>query len=815
MHKRYLKHQLNAHHRNHCLVLDKRVGTPGCSKGTVPGYYRKRILRNRFAEKENSKADFGEDENGSETSEEIVPTNGNESGKVASKHPEIPDPTKFATLKGDIKEYCAVQEKVQILISMLKSRARELGNDDCENEKDVEAVETHSSPVKYEQTECNTAELESLAEKYYILSDEDEDTKDTVEDKVKEEDGYKQPEESKHDIEFVDTNALDDSENESSETSKPTLVGNHEELLPVKNLKDISQSDLLDPTFSSIKLEPIPRTNSVVDSLFSKFNLKLPTSPPKEPICTDAENEENIMKRLRDRRKIANKPRYVDEEDEEPKKVRPSRIFDKIHKKLNIELDTNSNSSTEFYGFDEGDVVKLDKPTVPGLLPTPIVKKSRPNAPFLAHDTSFEDIKIENRDDLFREEGLISFGSLPPRLECPRRPDDMVRPRTVAQKRILLQKKNDVRYLMIDNESKIFYELEKRSKNIDVDLDFDRMKELQDQNIPFTRDTWRALAWLRTEKGNYFFQTMKIDNHSIKLSGCGGNHASKKHGKKQLSAPVNVSRKHACSCPEYPSNVIIDLSAIEPPTSIKSEPEELQMFDTVFDKKLLRDSTSCLLSTRPGPLSSKLRYDVELLHRTEDDAYLGPLEILEMPSVEIEVFPRIDRPLDPIVKPYLKMLLPFRDITEKWARFAVSTLKTSDRREEDIPPEERSFSFTLPYMNNQRRILIRRRVAKSCEKNQSEESLDNFEKALREPLDFRKHLDDPQRAGEIDPVEKDCADILTEMTDTVAISLAEDLFVSKDPDCDYSREDKPLNKPAVGVESGKPSESAAKCKRML
>ncbi|XP_055625488.1 uncharacterized protein LOC129768095 [Toxorhynchites rutilus septentrionalis] len=816
MHKRYLKHQLNAHHRNHYLVLDKKVGVPVHSKGTVPAYFRKRILRNRLAEKENSKVDSVGDEKAepdSETSEEIPPTNGDEDSKVSSKNPEIPDPTKFSVLKGDIEEYCAVQEKVQILISMLKARARELGNDGGEK-KEEEEKERHISTMKLEQNECDTAELESLAEKYYVHSD-DEDTKDIVESKVEVNDEHK--EESKHDILFVDADAFNDSECESSE-SKPNLFGNHEELLPVKSLKDISPSDLLDPTFSSIKLEPILKTNSVVDALFNKFNLKLPTAAPKDETNPSSENDENIIKRLRDRRKIALKPRYVDEEDEEPKKWRPSRIFDKIHKKLNIDLDCNSNSSTEFYGFDEGEVIKLDKPTVPGLLPTPIVKKSRPNAPFLAHDTTFEDIKIENRDDLFREEGLISFGSLPPRLECPRRPDDMVRPRTVAQKRILLQKKNDVRYLMIDNESKIFNELEKRSKNIDVDLDFDRMKELQDQNIPFTRDTWRALAWLRTEKGKYFFQTMKIDNHSIKLSGCEGNHASKKHAKKQLSAPSSISRKQECRCPEYPSNVTIDLGAIEPQVSIKSEPEECQIFDPALDKKLLRGSSSCLLSTRPGPLSSKLRYDSDLLHRTEDDAYLGPLEILEMPTVEIEVFPRIDRPLDPIVKPYLKMLLPFSGITEKWARFAVSTLKTSDRREEDIPPEERSFSFTLPYSNNQRRILIRRRVVNSCEKQQSEESMDKFEKALREPLTFRKHLDAPDSSGvnEIDPAEKDCADILTEITDAVAISLAEDVFVGRDPDCDYTREDKPLDKPnVVGAESGKPSESAAKCKRML
>ncbi|XP_053684997.1 uncharacterized protein LOC128734710 [Sabethes cyaneus] len=822
MHKGFLAQRLNAHHRGFCLILNKRFGIPR-QQGTIPSYFRKCIIRQRrlekYAKADQEEVKLPQIDHYISSDDCVLVDEEDQPRRKIKKQVEIPDPTKFSILKQEIKEYCEVQEKIQFMLSMLRSRIKELEYDDAADEQ-AAVEEPVVSTIKCEEPELDTAELESIAEKYYDNSD-NEDTKEGVVGKgVFNDDSIDVEEaESKPEILFVDANVFQD---DSCDEKKMAQTDSKENLIPLKSLKDISKTDLLDPTFSTIKLEPVEKKNSVVDSLFSKFNLKLPDSPAKASVNPPTDEDESMIGRLRDRSKIAYKPRYVD--DDEPKKIRPSKIFDKIHKSLNLELDnTNSNSSTEFYGFDEGEVVKLDKPSVPGLLPTPIVKKSRPDAPFLAHGTSFEDIKIENRDDLFREEGLISFGSLPPRLKCPRRPDDMVRPRTVAQKRILLQKKNDVRYLMIDNESKIFHELEKRSKNIDAELDFERMLELQNQNIPFTRDTWRALAWLRTEKGKYFFQTLRVDNHSIKLSGCKGNHISKRYGKKQFSVPSTISRKLLCRCPEIPENFLQDLSPIMQPLSeVKLEQEDIEAVGFEPDKKLLCSNTTSRVTSniRPGPLSSKLKYNQEPRKITEEDAYLGPLEILEMPRVEIEVFPRIDRPLDPAVKPYLKMILPFREITEKWARFAVSTLKTPDRDE-----AEGSFSFSLPYSNNQRRLLIRRRLQDQTSKRSrllsSAGNRQKFESELEQPLTFRKHLDaSDDNSKEVDPVEKECADILSEMTNAVAIGLADELFIGCDPDCDYGKEDKPLNKAtngnvSAGLDGGKTSECAAKSKRML
>ena len=239
--------------------------------------------------------------------------------------------------------------------------------------------------------------------------------------------------------------------------------------------------------------------------------------------------------RLRDRTKIPINSRYSDDNYDPKHKFRFSKIFKNLSK--NQSDADNSSSSAEFYGFEEGEAIKLDRPSLPGLLPTPIVKNVREHSAFLAPDAVVSQIKIEKRDveeeedeedqKTYKDEGLVSNISSVPKLACPRRPDDMAKPRTVAEKRILLQKKNDIRYLMIDNESKIFNELAKRTSNSNAKVDFSRMKVIQEQNIPFTRDTWTALSWLRTEKGKYYFQLFRIDNEVVKIGGCRGNHSKK------------------------------------------------------------------------------------------------------------------------------------------------------------------------------------------------------------------------------------------------------------------------------------------------
>ncbi|XP_035789698.1 uncharacterized protein LOC118465500 [Anopheles albimanus] len=759
--------------------------------------------------------------------------------------------TLIGELKKDLKEYCSVRWTFRLVLSMLQERLEELERSVDETNDDGTDVDRSNSldsgAEAINQPAASSAASAPSSSSSTIATDEIDldatsNQKDLKEEHVERDALESSPSRGE---------ALDGPIGHSSPKATPDGEATAQQqpktsYTPLKT----SKSDILDPTYTcEIKLEPLEeRKASFVDSLLDKFNLPPPTMPITNGLSGDAgddgtgEQSQQSRRCLRDRTKIAARPRYI-EIPEEPRRVRVSKVFGKLHKSLNLDLDsTNSNSSTEFYGFDEGEVVKLDKPSLPGLLPTPIVKKSQPYAPFLAYGTSISDKEEDSRgaspsstatirSDLLRENGLLSYGSHPPRLQCPLRPSDMIRPRTVAQKRILLEHLNDVRYPMIDNESKIYRFLMVKTKNQDEQLDFGRMKELQDQPIPFTRGTWRALSWLRTEKDRYNFQAVCIDGRWTNLTGCRGNHPNKLLMRKKVYSGVVKSsggrRIHYiqhCSCPtQFPPGVTIDLSPIEPPkvgtpgiicATRKQEEEDADgrklagggRPKLLPDRSLEYQHYRSFPDTKPGPLSSK-RLPPSAF---EQDPYLGPLEIFEMPTVELEVFPKIDRPLDGLIKPYLKMILPYSGITENWARFAVSTLR-STRGSDVLPGEdgERSFIFQVPYANDERRLLIRRRlITRPGEATVLRTSgrggfgatdLEQFEQQLEQRLTFREAIDRALEQGDsaapLDEDERICADVLSELTNSVAITIAEELFVTDDPDLDY-REEEPGEKPS-------------------
>ncbi|XP_049538842.1 uncharacterized protein LOC125953376 [Anopheles darlingi] len=764
------------------------------------------------------------------------------------KQEAIKRETLLGELKKDLKEYCSVRWTFRLVLSMLQERLEELERsvDETNDGTDVDQSNSQDSGAEaINQPASSSAAPASFADAT-ITDNGDLDVtsnqKETEEEHVKREAPESPPSPGE---------ALDGLQSRSSPVAtvdSEAAVAQQKKKSGYTPLKT-SKSEILDPTYTcEIKLEPLEeRKASFVDSLLDKFNLPPPTMPLTNGLGGDGgddgtgEQSQQSRRCLRDRTKIAARPRYI-EIPEEPRRVRVSKVFGKLHKSLNLDLDsTNSNSSTEFYGFDEGEVVKLDKPSLPGLLPTPIVKKSQPYAPFLAYGTCISDKEEDSRgaspsstatirSDLLRENGLLSYGSHPPRLQCPLRPSDMIRPRTVAQKRILLEHLNDVRYPMIDNESKIYRFLMMKTKNQDEQLDFERMKELQDQQIPFTRGTWRALSWLRTEKDRNNLQAVCIDGRWTNLTGCRGNHSNKLlirkkmySGVVQSSAGRRIHYINNCHCPaQFPPGVSIDLSLIEPPkkpailcASKKEEVDDDERKLSIGRPKLLPDRSKeyqhyrSFPDTKPGPLSSK-RLPPSAF---EQDPYLGPLEIFEMPTVELEVFPKIDRPLDGLVKPYLKMILPYSGITENWARFAVSTLR-STRSGDVLPGEdgERSFIFQVPYANDERRLLIRRRlITRPGEATVLRTSgrggfgatdLEQFEHQLEQRLTFREAIDralekgDPATATPVDEDEQICADVLSELTNSVAITIAEELFATDDPDLDY-REEEPEQKPLL------------------
>uniref|UniRef100_A0A182SKW6 MGA conserved domain-containing protein n=1 Tax=Anopheles maculatus TaxID=74869 RepID=A0A182SKW6_9DIPT len=835
------------HYRNRRLALIKKraikVTQASAARRAIPQYFQKRIRHKLLAKKSAApQADCATERDPAELPDTGAQKEGefcDKTNPVREAIPITPDapshidpdsvesralatvPTPRATVldRADalntIKEYYSIQSAIRLLLSMLQERMEEVETMQKKRilpDVKAEIMETAATVIANDDDVVPSSDVTENDSKAPLVKTEPNDG--TPEQTVKDFDPDKEnnvPLASTLESMSPVTVAL------NRVHSTPSKEDSKEDARPTYSFLETSKSDILDPSYTcDIELEPLEnrKNRSIVDSLLNKFNL----SPPVKAVVPYAFADGTMdgadgRRSLRDRTKIAARPRYS-EIPEEPRKMRVSKVFGKLHKTLNIELDcTNSNSSTEFYGFDEGEVVKLDKPSLPGLLPTPIVKKSQPYAPFLTYGSCIEaqqakgETETETRSDLFREEGLISFGSVPPRLECPQRPTDMVRPRTVAQKRILVQRENDIRYVMIDNESKIFQFLKKRSQNIDAALDFCRMKELQDQQIPFTRSTWRALGWLRSEKGRYFFQKMTIDNRTIKLSGCRGNHRLQYVTRNMLySSPVIASRGHRyhyvinCRCPKYPQGITINISqgnAAQRKANETHSQSERQTLPIDNSKYLFRGSSNnadyqskrSYPGTKPGPLSSKC-----LLPVPDDDPCLGPLEIFKMPKVELEVFPKLNRPLDGYVKPYLKMILPHDDITENWARFAVSTLTAApgEGTEEHGTKgkddhEERSFVFELPYQNDQRRMLVRRRLM-ACHGAPMNVDVERFTKLMDEKLTFRKTIDEALARGErdqLDPDELVCADVLSDLTDSVAISLAEDVFVKDDPDIEY------------------------------
>lgn len=164
--------------------------------------------------------------------------------------------------------------------------------------------------------------------------------------------------------------------------------------------------------------------------------------------------------------------------------------------------DQSTSSKNDFLGFKEVEA-QFERPNIPGMLPTPVVKKSKGvKSAFVSEEldnfmkenaldnSSYKTAPLKKRHD----EAMMYAEAEPPSLLCPQLPSDVEKPRTVAEKRQLLEKKADIRYLMIENESTVYRELRKRSKTGPVP-NYTLIRNIQQMNIPFTRDCWRATCW--------------------------------------------------------------------------------------------------------------------------------------------------------------------------------------------------------------------------------------------------------------------------------------------------------------------------------
>lgn len=481
------------------------------------------------------------------------------------------------------------------------------------------------------------------------------------------------------------------------------------------------------------------------------------------------------------------------------------------------EDEVSDHSEThEFLGFNATETSEVQS----GLLPTPRVSKASSKSAFVSEalDTFMKENSLENAANVvmpvvqFRDDALISSEATPPSLTCPQLPTHIEKPRTLAAKREQLEGQTDVKLLMIENESSVFRELKKRTR-ADNAPNYRHIRWIQDHDIPFTRECWRATSWLATRMGRYYYQTMRTkDGQQLKVFGGIGNYEKK--CLLEISSDVDYkNRVHHCpgKCRSIEGINVGNLSLLDPTTFIKKHVKsskssrQLSLIKPNSLSNFNRNTTS-------APLSKKKLCDKKSLL----DLELGPLQVFNMPSIHLEVWPKLEDPLPDQIRPYLKMAMPFDCMTPKWVNFALTALKVplkenyttlsgrsilkTSYNEDKLATTEKSspiiktpaadrlisYVFDIPYENDQKRLLIRKR--KKLDSICSIGSTANGCKLENdECLSFDRGVDAN------DPVAVDVAGMMRGMLNAVEISATGAMLWKDDPDFKVS-----VDKPNVG-----------------
>lgn len=469
----------------------------------------------------------------------------------------------------------------------------------------------------------------------------------------------------------------------------------------------------------------------------------------------------------------------------------------------------DSNQSTnsvmvEFLGFD----IANKNVDVSALLPTPkVTNQSNEQAAFVSEylDTFMKENYLENvnlnLDIAFTpkrhnaDDALMTTDALPPSLSVPERP--MHRPRTLAEKRMILQQQNDIGLLIIENESTVYHELRKRSK-LGASYDNTLMRSIQDANIPFTRDCWRAACWLSTSNNRFLYRTIVYDDKEIKLVGSRGNNVEK------IAFELSVDNKKPCKsklskrtpddcpkrCPPIDGIRINNIDAVLNDGKIKTENGcQSQQKYGIFKKSRL-----CMFSREyltPGPKCKKVQCKSN--RKSSFDLEYGSLELVQLPTVQLEVWPQVGIPLPDHIKPILKTIPTNSNvITADWAKFAVSVVRENPkqvkhRRKYKKPETEKpqSIIFSIPYENHEKMILIRRRRRSTIVFNESDTKHEQIESFYQNNDDSSSQLTFAKHVDPSDALSVECASILTDMIDSVAIAVNDTSFIKFDPDIDY------------------------------
>lgn len=460
--------------------------------------------------------------------------------------------------------------------------------------------------------------------------------------------------------------------------------------------------------------------------------------------------------------------------------------------------------STALDTFMEENIVSLNLDAIPDVIATELTKQ------FPVTDAA-----------------IVTDTSKPPPLNSPVRKLYSDRPRTVAEKRLQMTQKDDnIEESMLDNASYIYRALKRRTGNSlsirqTVATHIGAMRQ---QRVPFNRDYWRAASWLSTSIGRFYYQTVITSSgDEVSLPGGCGDFAERYAWRIPLgdvsltAAEVSDHRRCRERCPSLGrlrvSNLNEWMRKVYPSTSVSA----------TSHRKLLGSNPNSRVICRPCPLSKKK------LNVTRDslDSDLGPLRILSMPNVQLEVWPRVDRPQPEHVRTYLKMLAPTDCITGQWAQFAVSTLcnvapkaappsielmkmrcdqlrstRSCNKESADdlmtktatnscdaspsfnVENGEQPFCFDIPYTNDQTCLLVRQRYKQVsvCTSQNNGDSLDVLDAAngRTTPLQFDRYVRSDDAVG------MQVAEVLRNMMNAVSVACMEESAICDDPDlgCD-------------------------------
>lgn len=611
----------------------------------------------------------------------------------------------------------------------------------------------------------------------------------------------------------------------SSATSPPPLAAAEE--------VEVVEEDVVDNSTkpeAKEELPPIPKLyipKSLVRQHYSSSSVSSPAGPSSAPLPQHKRKMvDGIMRRL------SIGPESMMRHMRGPKsQQRPDYASKEFRKR--------ANSSGSGYDFGLKLHIIDKNASVPGALPTPVVRNSSSSSVFKsdACDTALrkysapqppaspppgpstlppipgQEIKSEpsspgcSTSSNTSSSGLSShYSHRQPRPEVRTPPlDDFFRkPRTVAEKRLFLLQ-SPIEYKVMDFENSVYHLIKKLERFSNDETFRTQVELLMYGQVPTNRNIWKAVLWLNTECTQYQPWYITIDEERVRLLGATG------------SMPLDESEQHVQSIVVSSTDRRYEPKQRKKLTwccdqkwarKLRNESdivEQLQLLSGEgavgeghgSPKKLIEKRTAEMANLKPGPLSAKVRR-MEMLAK---DSEVGPLEIYELPAKTFTAMPELNKPLPRTISSYLKKALPDTEMTEDWLKYSLSVLTAPSTTENpaaeeeddkaDVEAEKPMFHFTVPYKNDQRKILVRRKILPN-NRQKGEVRCENHDEQMQYQLTFpevAKRAMQEEGDEDIDClVTEEVEGILTEMIDSVAISFSEDFFIQNDPDQTYQKE---------------------------